>query len=253
MQLAQAPAPAPAAAPASAPATAPPSGAATAPAKQELRKDKQNSVDALATLEAREQTELAAARSRLAAKDDKALAAAPAANAGGPAAAPPAAPATSASPAIAAAPPPDPFPAAGSANTKANEVEPRSPVQAGAVAPARPATPLEERAKLGAMADSASPPTAAAAGAAKPQANVEMRRAEQMQSTAPEPLAKSGVAADAVKDAPIKPPEEWIKLIRKLRSEGRNDDATRELAAFRAAYKERADALLPADLRALPR
>jgi hypothetical protein len=34
-----------------------------------------------------------------------------------------------------------------------------------------------------------------------------------------------------------------------LQSEGRKDDVTKELAAFRAEYKERADALLPADLR----
>jgi len=146
---------------------------------------------------------------------------------------------------------PNPFPAAGNANNKAIEVEPRPSVQGGAAAPARAAPPMEERAKLGTMVDSAETPAAAAAGAAKPQANVETRRAEQMQSAAPAPLAKSAFPADAVKDAPVKPPEEWIKLIRKLRSEGRNDDAARELAAFRAAYKERADALLPADLRAV--
>ncbi|MEP6942744.1 MAG: hypothetical protein ABI981_07390 [Betaproteobacteria bacterium] len=220
-QFAQAPSPTPAPSPSpSAPA------AATAPAKEELAKDKPNRVDALAALEGGQHTELTAARSRLAAKDDKAFAAAPAANAGAPAATPPAAPAAR----------PDPFPAAGSANNKAVEVEPQPP---------------EERAKLRASADSAAAPAAAAAGTAKPQASADTRRAEQMQqSAAPAPLAKSVVPADAVKDAPIKPPEEWIKLIRKLRNEGRNDDAARELAAFRAAYKERAEALLPADLRA---
>ena len=53
------------------------------------------------------------------------------------------------------------------------------------------------------------------------------------------------------KDSAPRPADEWIRLIRKLQSEGRNDDAVKELTAFRAAYKERADALLPADLRAI--
>jgi hypothetical protein len=34
-----------------------------------------------------------------------------------------------------------------------------------------------------------------------------------------------------------------------LQTEGRKDEVAKELAAFRAEYKERADALLPADLR----
>jgi hypothetical protein len=45
-------------------------------------------------------------------------------------------------------------------------------------------------------------------------------------------------------------PEEWIKRIRRLIAEGKNEDAARELLAFRREYKERADALLPSDLRA---
>ena len=49
--------------------------------------------------------------------------------------------------------------------------------------------------------------------------------------------------------APPRPADEWIKLIRRLRAEGKTDEAAKELAAFRAAYKERADELLPADLR----
>jgi hypothetical protein len=43
--------------------------------------------------------------------------------------------------------------------------------------------------------------------------------------------------------------EEWVKLIRQLRDERRFDEAAKELADFRAAYGERADALLPPDLR----
>ncbi len=41
---------------------------------------------------------------------------------------------------------------------------------------------------------------------------------------------------------------DWIALIRKLRDEGKTDDAAKELAAFRAAYPDH-ERLLPPDLR----
>lgn len=44
--------------------------------------------------------------------------------------------------------------------------------------------------------------------------------------------------------------DEWIKRIRRLIAEGKNEDAAKELVAFRREYKERSDALLPNDLRA---
>ena len=50
------------------------------------------------------------------------------------------------------------------------------------------------------------------------------------------------------KDA-ARSPEEWIKRIRTLRAQGKSEEAAKELAAFRAAYKDRAADLLPADLR----
>jgi len=50
-------------------------------------------------------------------------------------------------------------------------------------------------------------------------------------------------------DAAPLAPDEWIKRIRRLIAEGRNEDAAKELAAFRREYKERADSLLPSDLR----
>jgi len=63
--------------------------------------------------------------------------------------------------------------------------------------------------------------------------------------------APAAMPQKLAKDSTPRPADEWIKLIRKLQSEGRNDEVMKELTAFRAAYKERADALLPADLRAL--
>lgn len=50
-------------------------------------------------------------------------------------------------------------------------------------------------------------------------------------------------------ELPTRPADEWIRLIRRLKAEGRNDLAAKELVAFRARYQERADDLLPADLR----
>jgi hypothetical protein len=45
-------------------------------------------------------------------------------------------------------------------------------------------------------------------------------------------------------------PDEWIKRIRRLIAEGKNEEAARELVAFRREYKDRSDSLLPSDLRA---
>jgi hypothetical protein len=61
----------------------------------------------------------------------------------------------------------------------------------------------------------------------------------------------AAVDAAKTKDAAGRSVEDWIKRIRELRNAERFDDMTKELAAFRAAFGERADALLPADLRAM--
>ena len=51
-----------------------------------------------------------------------------------------------------------------------------------------------------------------------------------------------------MKDRARLPVPDWIALIRKLRAEGRTDDAALELKAFRALYPD-ADTRLPPDLR----
>ena len=58
------------------------------------------------------------------------------------------------------------------------------------------------------------------------------------------------VTAERRKDTAPLAPDEWIKRIRRLIAEGKNDDAVKELVVFRREYKERAETLLPADLRA---
>jgi hypothetical protein len=99
-------------------------------------------------------------------------------------------------------------------------------------------------------AEAAAPPAAAAPSAAAPGAAggalLEQKRAEPQSALAKDALE----AAPKAKAAP-RSVEDWIKLIRQLRSEGRLEEARKEIAAFRSAYGERADALLPADLRAL--
>jgi hypothetical protein len=49
-----------------------------------------------------------------------------------------------------------------------------------------------------------------------------------------------------------RPVAEWVALIRKLRTEGRIQQAAKELADFRAAHGANADALLPPDLKQAP-
>ncbi len=71
-------------------------------------------------------------------------------------------------------------------------------------------------------------------------------RDEQPPATATGSVAASA-QADALRHAPL-PVADWIALIRKLRAEGRSDDAARELAAFRKAYPDDLR-LLPEDLR----
>ena len=61
--------------------------------------------------------------------------------------------------------------------------------------------------------------------------------------------AAPAVAKQSAADAQVMSPEQRITRIRALLSEGRKEDAARELIALRAAYPD-ADARLPADLQA---
>jgi len=130
-----------------------------------------------------------------------------------------------------------------------------------------PATPSQDKV-AGAAALPAAPPPAmsapapAAAPAPAPPALVgappvlsAMNRAAPTEATgamsARRDAAPAAMPEKLAKDSTPRPADEWIKLIRKLQSEGRSDEARKELTAFRAEYRERADALLPADLRSL--
>jgi hypothetical protein len=66
----------------------------------------------------------------------------------------------------------------------------------------------------------------------------------------PAPLAKTAPRQESKDGAKlaVRPVDEWVALIRRLRDESRFDEAAKELADFRAAYPD-ADRLLPQDLR----
>jgi hypothetical protein len=130
-----------------------------------------------------------------------------------------------------------------------------------------PATPSQDKVAGAATLPAAPPPAMsvpapAAAPAPAPRALVDAppvlsatnRRAPTEATgamSARRDVAPAAMPQKLAKDSPPRPADEWIKSIRKLQSEGRNEEVAKELTAFRAAYKERADALLPADLRAI--
>jgi hypothetical protein len=133
-----------------------------------------------------------------------------------------------------------------------SKTEMATPAETAAVARSEPfpATPPEAKNAASAPAPAAPPaPVAAAKPMAAPSGRALGARADEGQSSTPRAVDKVAADTERAKDTGPRPADEWIKLIRRLKSEGRNEEAVKELAAFRAAYKDRSDALLPADLR----
>ena len=131
-----------------------------------------------------------------------------------------------------------------SAAVPANVAPPRSEPFPAAAAPEprREAYAEERKPAPNAPAGAAAPQVARPAAAPSEEAQMRSRVAMAKVATTGEAKAKEGSARSV---------EEWIKRIRDLKNEGRLDEAAKELAAFRNEYGERADALLPADLRAM--
>jgi hypothetical protein len=130
-----------------------------------------------------------------------------------------------------------------------------SPVPPPAAAP--PATvPVEsiDAAPPARLSGAVEPSTAAMATPQGPAAGDAQRgaaRAPVMARDAASPAARPTAApaprAEARGEVPL-PVTEWIARIRRLRDEGRIDEAAKELAAFRAAHADH-QTLLPPDLR----
>jgi hypothetical protein len=118
------------------------------------------------------------------------------------------------------------------------------------------AVPRAELPSTGAVAPLARAPTepgshgfAPGVQTAPPKSLPTRRALESTAGRAPAPAAMPDAATDArAKVAPRLPVPDWIALIRRLRDEGRTDEAEKELAAFREAYADH-ERLLPPDLR----
>ena len=146
------------------------------------------------------------------------------------------------------APPPPPAPPAA---VSAAPAEPRQSAAAPSPNPF-PATNAAADAAASRMQTAPSPPPApqrseAAGGVA--------RESDSVARPAAAPLAKVTERADQratdearAKDRKPLPVPDWIALIRRLRAEGKQDEAAKELAAFRAAHPNH-EKLLPPDLR----
>ena len=131
-----------------------------------------------------------------------------------------------------------------SASVPANVAPPRSEPFPAAPAPEpqRDAYAEERKPAPNTPAKAAAPQVARPAAAPSEEAQMRSRVAMAKVATTDEAKAKEASARSV---------EEWIKRIRDLKNEGRLDEAAKELAAFRNEYGERADALLPAELRAM--
>jgi hypothetical protein len=145
-----------------------------------------------------------------------------------------------------------PFPATRApAESQASNAPPRvaatEPTPAAASAPA--AAPAVAARKLAAQSSAAGALSGNNAGSSA--GNAELAPAEDASALEKKATGMvDKVTAERRKDTAPLAPDEWIKRIRRLIAEGKNDDAAKELVAFRREYKERAETLLPADLRA---
>jgi hypothetical protein len=147
------------------------------------------------------------------------------------------APAAAEAPKLAAPPRSEPFPGTPPAEPRARRDAAISP---------EPQNAMREQAAASGSVAAPSPmkpaPIVAGGVANEPAA------AEEKRASAAKALAKDADVG-GMKQKTARSVDDWVKEIRRLRDEGRYDEAAKELAAFRSAYGERAEALLPADLK----
>jgi hypothetical protein len=153
--------------------------------------------------------------------------------------------------------PGEPFPAAqapagrsqpsSAASSPTLRNEPAAPPAAGSAAtPQGQPFPAAEQSRAMSNASAPAPPAAMREGV--PQVAGELDTPSEKAQPTQVGLAKV-TDLPRSKDSSARAVDEWIKLIRRLRDEGKSLEAAKELAAFRGVYKERADELLPPDLR----
>jgi len=169
-------------------------------------------------------------------------------------------PAVSTPPASVARNEPQPFPATPApAESGATKVPPQMAAAAPPAAPASAAAPAPMIAERKLAAQSSATGALSDNRAGKSAGDIAGGR---MSNAEPAPAQnanaldkrKADMADKATlerrKDSAPLAPDEWIKRIRRLIAEGKNEDAARELLAFRREYRERSESLLPSDLRA---
>jgi len=139
-------------------------------------------------------------------------------------------------------------------DTAAANTAPSSAATPAPVAPPRsepfPAAAAPEP-RRDAYADERKAAANAPAGAAAPQFARSAAAPSVEEAQTRDRVAGAKVATVKATEGAARSVEEWIKRIRDLKNEGRQDEAEKERAVFRNEYGERADALLPADLRAM--
>jgi len=148
----------------------------------------------------------------------------------------------------------NPFPATPApAETQASNAPPQVAATDPTPAPASAPAPAVAARKLAAQSSAAGALSGNNAGssAGKSAGNAELAPVEDASALEKRAAGMADkVTAERRKDTAPLAPDEWIKRIRRLIAEGKNDDAAKELIAFRREYKERTETLLPADLRA---
>lgn len=118
------------------------------------------------------------------------------------------------------------------------------PMQADQVAPAAaaaPAAPAALAEKQEAYRNEAAAPAASYGMMAKKKAGSEAAGAPAAKSAAPEVSVAAAVApapaeSSAMADTANQSPEQWLARIRKLKQQGKLDEARKELAAFKKRY-----------------
>jgi hypothetical protein len=143
-----------------------------------------------------------------------------------------------------------PFPATPApAESQVSNAPPRVAATDSTPSPASAPAPAVAARKLAAQSSAAGALSGNNAGSSA--GNAELAPAEDASALEKKAAGMADkVTAERRKDTAPFAPDEWIKRIRRLIAEGKNDDAAKELVAFRREYKERAETLLPADLRA---
>ena len=138
-----------------------------------------------------------------------------------------------------------PSPAAAATSSPTLRNEPEAPPPAPPAVPQSEPFPAAEQGGAASNAPAPAPPVAMREGVPQLAGKLDTPSAKAQ----PTQVGVAFTDLSRSKDPAARAVDEWVKLIRRLRAEGKLQEAAKELAAFRAVYKEQSDELLPPDLR----